>query len=240
MASAPIGKGLNEEVIMRLCRPTIRLILGLACLRKQAIIRSGMARGSHCLQLRFQGRLGDGSGRRTRGRLEMAEHRRGRLGWGLHAPRISPGDYRHFTRVSLVPMLRLPIGRFFLQSGCGFATTTERRQIWTGGESYRFESSELFHGEFRGEAGISVPFLDVHSLILKGGVSSRGRTPVSSMPAWDSACVRPGTVGCRPETRRRRPGTACHRRHDPASGPPWSWEEPMMCPCASTPRSSPP
>lgn len=94
---------------------------------------------------------------------------------GAFTPADRPGDYRHFTRVSLIPMLRLPVGPFFLQSGCGFSAATERRQNWIGGESYRFESSELFHGEFRGEAGISVPFLDVHSLILKGGVSSRGK-----------------------------------------------------------------
>lgn len=94
---------------------------------------------------------------------------------GAFTPANLPGDYRHFTRASLIPMLRLPISRFFIQSGCGFSAATERRQIWTGGESYRFESSELFRGEFRGEAGISVPFLDVHSLILKGGVSSSGK-----------------------------------------------------------------
>jgi hypothetical protein len=94
---------------------------------------------------------------------------------GSFTPAAFPEDYRTFTRVSFIPMLRLPLRRFFVQTGCGFSAATNRRQIWTGGDSYRFEYSEGFHGEFRGEAGVSVRFLDAHSLILKGGVSSRGR-----------------------------------------------------------------
>jgi hypothetical protein len=94
---------------------------------------------------------------------------------GAYTPPGLPGDYRTFTRVSLIPMLRLPFRRFFVQTGCGFSAATNRSQIWIGGDSYRFKSSESFHGEFRGEAGASIRFLDTHSLILKGGISSRDR-----------------------------------------------------------------
>jgi hypothetical protein len=94
---------------------------------------------------------------------------------GSYTPADLPEDYRTFSRVSFIPMLRLPLRRFFVQTGCGITAAYGRRQIWTGGDSYRFESSEGFHGEFRGEAGASIPFLDSHSLILKGGISSRGR-----------------------------------------------------------------
>lgn len=94
---------------------------------------------------------------------------------GAYTPAGLPQDYRTFTRVSFIPMVRLPLRRFFMQTGCGISAAYNRRQNWIGGDSYRFESSEGFHGEFRGEAGVSLRFLDSHSLTLKGGVSSRGR-----------------------------------------------------------------
>ncbi len=159
---------------MRLGRPTIRLILGLAfCAVRPLSAAEWRAEALVCNYDFKEGWV-------------MAPAAGFAAGWkwlsigadasvGAFTPADSPGDYRNFTRVSLIPMLRLPIGRFFVQSGCGFTSLYERRQNWTGGESYRFESSELFHGELRGEAGFSVPFLDVHSLILKGGVSSSGK-----------------------------------------------------------------
>jgi hypothetical protein len=91
-----------------------------------------------------------------------------------YTPAEFPNDYRSRTRVSLVPMLRLPLGRFFVQAGCGIAASSVRRQIWTGGESYRFDSEEGFRGELRGEAGVRLPVFESCGLILKGGAAGEG------------------------------------------------------------------
>jgi hypothetical protein len=95
-----------------------------------------------------------------------------------YTPAEFPSDYRSRTRVSLIPMIRLPLGRFFVQAGCGIAASSVRRQIATGGESYRFESDEGFSGELRGEAGVRLPVFESCGLILKGGAggeASKGR-----------------------------------------------------------------
>jgi hypothetical protein len=79
-------------------------------------------------------------------------------------------NYTLATRVSFYPLLRIPLGRFFLESGYGIAQRFMRDEILNAGGSYDFKSSQTIHGEIRAAAGWNIPLNGSSSVILRGGL----------------------------------------------------------------------
>jgi hypothetical protein len=93
-----------------------------------------------------------------------------------YTPSNAPENYQLQMRVSFYPLLRIPLRRFFLETGYGISKTFVRDEIWTNNSGYRFTADETFHGEFRTDAGCVIPMSDDYRLILKGGYAHQKKT----------------------------------------------------------------
>lgn len=131
-----------------------------------------------------------------------------------YTPSEALQNYTLRTRVSFYPLVRIPLGRFFLESGYGVAQTFRRDETQNDKGSYDFKSSQSIHGEIRAAAGWKIPLNGSSAMILRGGLGHQeknnrfffaslgigfGGRPGSKPGA--SASARPDEVPTQSETR---------------------------------------
>jgi hypothetical protein len=80
-------------------------------------------------------------------------------------------SYVLYSRLSLIPMLRAPLGNFFAAIGYGFSYTSRREEITEDNINYKITSSELYKGEIRGSFGVSLPVSSTMKFFIKSSYS---------------------------------------------------------------------
>ena len=95
--------------------------------------------------------------------------------WAAFTPPDALQNYAVRTRISFYPLLRIPLRRFFIETGYGVSQTFRRDEIEGSEGGFRFESGQLLHGEVRASGGVSVSLGGSTRMILRGGLAHQGK-----------------------------------------------------------------